>query len=293
MPEPVVFQRPRERATVRGCAWTFVLPGLLLAGLAATVEAVNGLLDHGVHWTTFTLACGAGLTLAASLWTWKELWRTAGGEIRFGPDAVERVLPFGMVRRTSYSDIASVSFLRTPSEPLERIRVECKSSPAIHLVARDWPLLAIEKVLVDQVRAELTMGVRRALEEGREVGLREPAGWAWGAILGGGVALLGLLLLHHGGKELAQSFLPWATVQGGGLALTRSGVRRLSWWADPEIARDEVTAVVRDERGIRIEGSRGETPPRLSIAGENYIALPEILRAYVPRTARWVGWEGA
>lgn len=248
MDEPLVFSRAN-----RGCLFysvvavsalfltslAFVAPPALLVDQQLADEATGNLIGLG---------SGSLLALGALVFVFRAWRRRRGEAIRVHEDRLERVVR-GRPEALSFSEIAAVHLFHDSAKNVSRVLVVGRDA-RFDLREGEWPAPAIAEALERRALPRLVTKARLALEAGEHLRFDEPAssGPIAGVLalllfLGGAGVLVAGLHEHRAHLKVtfalfaASAFLfeRWFSALGGGITLTRTGVRRSNETAAREV----------------------------------------------------------
>lgn len=317
--EPLeIFRRPLAGRVAGFIVYALLVPVFVCVfALPLTLGAGFGLKAAGVAEKTAwgaALAVGALATVAIVVAVVRGYLRRASEEFRVFPDRIDRSVR-GAVESFPFADVASIELPPEPQEPAKIERVQLRTSDGRWLrMGRDWPSERREAFadrIEDLVASAVGARLSAEIERGEEVAFPEPLGRAhFYGIAGALIFLIGLVglvglgwLTWQGGTKRphnlvrgveycviamfvgAASIARWRAAHGGGLLLSKRGVRRRADGSDPGLAWSEVRAVVEEARGLRVDGESGAPCYKLSRWAPNYVVALGLLRDLAPRTA--------
>ncbi|MBI4614963.1 MAG: hypothetical protein HY720_15230 [Planctomycetes bacterium] len=226
---------------------------------------------------------GAIAYIAILVWAWREYRARAGAWIRVTHDRVRWELPGGSLD-APFAAIEAIQHLPPPLDRygLLRLRVDGRNW---ELHGDRWPLPELVSALSSHAGRLLAERARARLEHGEALPFPELgagtealqiAGVTLAGLLGGPVGILGA------GARLISSGRWRGAMGGGGLIVTRRGVRGLRDGVESEIPWERIDSVQSDDVGLLLGSTRSNQILRLTLAARDFLVLCALLPALVP-----------
>lgn len=304
--ESVIRRSTGERLVGLRTTAILGLLGLLLALFAA---AVPGFVLHEALDLSQTVANRVVLSLLLATFVLvcvgiaRSHGRRSGSGLRLLPDRIER-LRGERVDVLSSQDLERVHVFHDQGGRVERITFRARAGRTLDLRDGEWPVTTIAEAFERVLVPGQLERARTILGAGEPLTFPERPSWGASTIV---LAVLGLLtavgivfVASSEGLDVKQflksgKFVVIAVVgagafvervrrlRGGGITLTRTGVRRAGERADRETPFGELQSVVVEAEGVRLQGANRQY--RLSSAGANYAVFLSLLRECAARSA--------